>query len=174
MERRALELGLDFVRVEPRVTRNNDDLALDIDFTLTRGPRVFVERIDIAGNTTTLDRVIRRQFKIVEGDALNPREIRASAERIRALGFFSSSNVSTREGSAPNQRIVEVAVTEKPTGSLKFGANYNSANGVGLVASFREANFLGRGQTTSFGVNTTSSTRSFILLSKNRRSTIGT
>ena len=161
MERRALELGLDFVRVEPRVTRNNDDLALDIDFTLTRGPRVFVERIDIAGNTTTLDRVIRRQFKIVEGDALNPREIRASAERIRALGFFSSSNVSTREGSAPNQRIVEVAVTEKPTGSLKFGANYNSAVGVGLVASFREANFLGRGQTTSFGVNTTSSTRSF-------------
>ena len=161
MERRALELGLDFVRVEPRVTRNNDDLALDIDFTLTRGPRVFVERIDIAGNTTTLDRVIRRQFKIVEGDALNPREIRASAERIRALGFFSSSNVSTREGSAPNQRIVEVAVTEKPTGSLKFGANYNSAVGVGLVAGFREANFLGRGQTTSFGVNTTSSTSSF-------------
>ena len=161
MERRALELGLDFVRVEPRVTRNNDDLALDIDFTLSRGPRIFVERIDIAGNMTTLDRVIRRQFKIVEGDALNPREIRASAERIRALGFFSSSDVSTREGSAPNQRIVEVAVTEKPTGSLQFGANYNSANGVGLVASFREANFLGRGQSTSFGVNTTASTRSF-------------
>jgi outer membrane protein insertion porin family len=161
MERRALELGLDFVRVEPRVTRNNDDLALNIDFTLNRGPRVFVERIDIAGNTTTLDRVIRRQFKIVEGDALNPREIRASAERIRAMGFFSSSNVSTREGSAPNQVIVEVAVTEKPTGSLKFGANYNSAVGVGLLASFSEANFLGRGQTTSFGVNTTSSTRSF-------------
>jgi len=136
---------------------------LDIDFNLSRGPRVFVERIDIAGNTTTLDRVIRRQFKIVEGDALNPREIRASAERIRALGFFSSTNVSTREGSAPNQRIVEVAVTEKPTGSLKFGANYNSANGVGLVASFREANFLGRGQTTSFGINTTASTRNFDL-----------
>ena len=161
MERRALDLGLEFVRVEPRVARNNDNLALDIDFTLSRGPRVFVERIDIAGNTTTLDRVIRRQFKIVEGDALNPREIRASAERIRALGFFSSSNVSTREGSAPNQRIVEVAVTEKPTGSLILGANYSSANGAGLVASFREANFLGRGQSTSFGVNTTANTRSF-------------
>jgi len=161
MERRALELGLDFVRVEPRVTRNNEGLALDIDFNLSRGPRVFVERIDIAGNTTTLDRVIRRQFKVVEGDALNPREIRASAERIRALGFFASSNVKTREGSAPNQRIVEVSVTEKPTGNLKFGANYNSANGVGLVASFREENFLGRGQATSFGINTTTSTRGF-------------
>ena len=161
MERRALELGLDFVRVEPRVTRNNEGLALDIDFNLSRGPRVFVERIDIAGNTTTLDRVIRRQFKVVEGDALNPREIRASAERIRALGFFASSNVTTREGSAPNQRIVEVSVTEKPTGNLKLGANYNSANGVGLVASFREENFLGRGQATSFGINTTTSTRGF-------------
>ncbi|MDB2519697.1 outer membrane protein assembly factor BamA [Planktomarina temperata] len=161
MERRALELGLNFVRVEPRVTRNNEGLALDIDFNLSRGPRVFVERIDIAGNTTTLDRVIRRQFKVVEGDALNPREIRASAERIRALGFFASSNVTTREGSAPNQRIVEVSVTEKPTGNLKFGANYNSANGVGLVASFREENFLGRGQATSFGINTTTSTRGF-------------
>ena len=161
MERRALELGLDFVRVEPRVTRNNEGLALDIDFNLSRGPRVFVERIDIAGNTTTLDRVIRRQFKVVEGDALNPREIRASAERIRALGFFASSNVTTREGSAPNQRIVEVSVTEKPTGNLKFGANYNSANGVGLMASFREENFLGRGQATSFGINTTTSTRGF-------------
>ncbi|MDG2462398.1 MAG: outer membrane protein assembly factor BamA, partial [Planktomarina sp.] len=161
MERRALELGLDFVRVEPRVTRNNEGRALDIDFNLSRGPRVFVERIDIAGNTTTLDRVIRRQFKVVEGDALNPREIRASAERIRALGFFANSDVTTREGSAPNQRIVEVSVTEKPTGNLKLGANYNSANGVGLMARFSEANFLGRGQTTSFGVNTTSSTRSF-------------
>ena len=161
MERRALELGLDFVRVEPRVTRNNEGRAVDIDFNLSRGPRVFVERIDIAGNTTTLDRVIRRQFKVVEGDALNPREIRASAERIRALGFFANSDVTTREGSAPNQRIVEVSVTEKPTGNLKFGANYNSANGVGLMASFSEANFLGRGQTTSFGINTTSSTRSF-------------
>ena len=161
MERRALELGLDFVRVEPRVTRNNEGLALDIDFNLSRGPRVFVERIDIAGNTTTLDRVIRRQFKVVEGDALNPREIRASAERIRALGFFASSNVTTREGSAPNQRIVEVSVTEKPTGNLRFGATYDSADGVGLVASFREENFLGRGQATSFGINTTTSTRGF-------------
>ena len=159
MERLALELGLDFARVEPRVMRNDAGLTLDIDFIVSRGPRVFVERIDISGNTTTSDRVIRRQFKIVEGDALNPREIRASAERIRALGFFGDVDVSTREGSFLNQRILDVTVTEKPTGSLSFGANYNSSNGVGLVASFRESNFLGRGQATSASINTTSETK---------------
>jgi outer membrane protein insertion porin family len=159
MERLALELGLDFARVEPRVMRNDAGLTLDIDFIVSRGPRVFVERIDISGNTTTSDRVIRRQFKIVEGDALNPREIRASAERIRALGFFGDVDVSTREGSFLNQRILDVTVTEKPTGSLSFGANYNSSNGVGLVASFRESNFLGRGQATNASINTTSETK---------------
>ena len=159
MERLALELGLDFARVEPRVMRNDAGLTLDIDFIVSRGPRVFVERIDISGNTTTSDRVIRRQFKIVEGDALNPREIRASAERIRALGFFGDVDVSTREGSFLNQRILDVTVTEKPTGSLSFGANYNSSNGVGLIASFRESNFLGRGQATNASINTTSETK---------------
>ena len=159
MERLALELDLDFARVEPRVMRNDAGLTLDIDFIVSRGPRVFVERIDISGNTTTSDRVIRRQFKIVEGDALNPREIRASAERIRALGFFGDVDVSTREGSFLNQRILDVTVTEKPTGSLSFGANYNSSNGVGLVASFRESNFLGRGQATNASINTTSATK---------------
>ena len=159
MERLALELDLDFARVEPRVMRNDAGLTLDIDFIVSRGPRVFVERIDISGNTTTSDRVIRRQFKIVEGDALNPREIRASAERIRALGFFGDVDVSTREGSFLNQRILDVTVTEKPTGSLSFGANYNSSNGVGLVASFRESNFLGRGQATNASINTTSETK---------------
>ena len=159
MERLALELGLDFARVEPRVMRNDAGLTLDIDFIVSRGPRVFVERIDISGNTTTSDRVIRRQFKIVEGDALNPREIRASADRIRALGFFGDVDVSTREGSFSNQRILDVTVTEKPTGSLSFGANYNSSNGVGLIASFRESNFLGRGQATNASINTTSETK---------------
>ena len=159
MERKAHNIGLNFVRVEPRVTRNDNDLTLDINFVVSRGPRVFVERIDISGNTTTADRVIRRQFKIVEGDALNPREIRASADRIRALGFFDNVDVSARKGSAPNQQVVDVVITEKPTGSLSFGANYNSTNGIGIVASFREKNFLGRGQATNFSINTTAASK---------------
>jgi outer membrane protein insertion porin family len=160
MERLAIQKGLDFVRVEPRITRNDRQLILDVEFAITRGPRVFVERIDIEGNQTTLDRVVRRQFDTVEGDPFNPREIRASAERVRALGFFSNVDVQTREGSGSDQVIVDVDVDEQPTGSLGFGASYSTDSGVGFVLSFSERNFLGRGQTLKFDLNTTSSTGS--------------
>jgi hypothetical protein len=74
---------------------------VDIEFAIVRGERVFVERIDIEGNATTLDQVVRRQFRTVEGDPFNPREIRQSAERIRALGFFSDAQVECRTGRQP-------------------------------------------------------------------------
>ncbi|MCZ7675904.1 MAG: BamA/TamA family outer membrane protein [Roseovarius sp.] len=112
-----------------------------------RGPRVFVERIDIEGNTTTLDRVIRRQFNTVEGDPFNPREIREAAERIRALGYFKDADVNAREGSRPDQVVVDVEVEETTTGSLTFGASFSSDVGLGFSVGFRERNFLGRGQT---------------------------
>ena len=161
MERLSIQQGLNFIRVEPRITRNDRDLTLDVEFEITRGPRVFVERIDIEGNTTTLDRVVRRQFRIVEGDPFNPREIRASAERVRALGFFGSTEVNAREGSGPDRVIIDVDVEEAPTGSLNFGGSFSNSNGFGAAISFTERNFLGRGQTLSFGVNTTASTRSY-------------
>ena len=154
LERRALELGLNFVRADPRVTRNDRDLTLDVTFELTRGDRIFVERIDIEGNSTTLDRVIRRQFKVVEGDPFNPREIRNSAERIRALGYFGNAGVQAREGSSPNQVVIDVDVEEQPTGSLSFGASFASANGFGFTAEMRERNFLGRGQSVALSFNT--------------------
>ena len=156
LERLAVQQGLNFIRAEPRVTRNDRALTLDIEFALVRGPRIFIERIDISGNSTTLDRVIRRQFTVIEGDPFNPREIRDSAERIRALGFFSKSNVDTREGSGPDKVVIEVDVEEQPTGSLGFGASYNVADGVGFNINFSERNFLGRGQSLGFEVNTTS------------------
>ncbi len=160
MERLALRQGVDFVRVEPRITRNDRDLTLDIEFVITRGQRVFVERIDIEGNQTTLDRVVRRQFLIVEGDPFNPNEIRSASERIRALNFFSTVDVSTREGSGSDQVIVDVDVEEQPTGTLGFGATYTVSQGVGFLITFNERNFLGRGQTLSFDINTTGETAS--------------
>ena len=161
LERLALRLGLNFVQVDPRITRNDRDLALDIEFALVRGPRIFVDRIDIEGNNTTLDRVVRNQFRIVEGDPFNPRSIRESAERIRALGFFANANVEPREGSSANQVIIYVDVEEGNTGSLSFGANYNSDTGLGLVASFRQSNFLGRGQALNVQLSTAETNRVF-------------
>lgn len=154
LERLAIREGLNFVRVEPRVTRNDRDLTLDVEFLLTRGERVFVERIDIEGNTTTLDRVVRRQFRVVEGDPFNPREIRESAERVRALGFFGDANVEAREGSTPQQVVIDVDVEERPTGSLSFGGSYSTSGGFGAAITFSERNFLGRGQQLSLGVTT--------------------
>ncbi|WP_299195200.1 outer membrane protein assembly factor BamA [uncultured Litoreibacter sp.] len=159
MERLAIQKGFDFIRVEPRVTRNDADLTLDIEFIVTRGPRVFVERIDIEGNATTLDRVVRRQFRTVEGDPFNPREIRDAAERIRALNYFSTADVNTREGSGPDQVVVDVDVEETTTGSLGFGVSFGSEAGVGFNVSFSERNFLGRGQRLGFSFDTGSDTQ---------------
>ena len=152
MEALALKMGLNFIRVDPRITRNDHDGTLDITFVLTRGERVFVERIDIEGNTTTLDQVVRRQFRTVEGDPLNPSEIRQAAERIRALGYFSDVTVDARSGNTADQAVVKVAVTEEPTGSLSFGATYGIANGFGLNFGFSETNFLGRGQSLTINI----------------------
>lgn len=155
MEALALEQGLNFLSVEPRITRNERDQTLDVVFVLTKGARVFVERIDIEGNATTLDKVVRRQFRSAEGDPFNPREIRNSAERIRALGYFETADVEARQGTGEDRVIVDVNVEEKPTGSLAFGASYSVADGVGFNISLSERNFLGRGQFVSVKIATT-------------------
>jgi outer membrane protein insertion porin family len=154
LETLAVRKGVEFLRAEPRVTRNERDLTLDLEYVLTRGPRVFVERIDIEGNTTTLDRVIRQQFRTAEGDPFNPREIRESAERIRALGFFAESEVDVREGSSESQVIVDVDVEEQPTGSLNLGGSYSATDGFGVTIGLTESNFLGRGQNVAVNIST--------------------
>ena len=166
LERTAIELGFDFIRADPVITRNDRDLTLDVAFNLTRGPRILVERIDIEGNATTLDQVIRRQFRVVEGDPFNPREIRDSAERIRALGFFADADVTTREGTASDRVIVDVNVEEQPTGSLTLGGSYSLDEGLGFAIGLSERNFLGRGQSLnvslSGGIDNNNSSISFV------------
>lgn len=161
LERVATQKGLRFARVEPRIERNDRDQLVDVTFAIVEGERVFIERIDIQGNTTTLDRVVRRQFRVVEGDPLNPREIREAAERIRALGYFSDVNVEGRQGSAGDQVVVDVDLEETTTGSLGFGVSFAVNEGVGLNVSFSEANFLGRGQQLDLLLNTSRDQRQF-------------
>ena len=153
MENLALRKGLNFLRIEPKITRNDRDQTLDVEFVLSRGERIFVERIDIEGNNTTLDQVVRRQFRTVEGDPFNPREVRQAAERIRALGFFVDASVDAQPGTAGDQVVVNVDVEEQPTGKLSFGASYGAQSGVALNIGFSETNFLGRGQALAANIS---------------------
>jgi len=161
MEAIATQQGLDFATVEPRITRNPSNQTLDLTLAVVRGPRVFVERIDIEGNTTTLDQVIRRQFRTVEGDPFNPREIRNAAERVRALGYFADAQVESRQGSSEQQVIVDVNVEEQPTGSLTFGGSYGANAGFGFNVALMEDNFLGRGQQLGLAFSTGKDNRNF-------------
>ncbi|MBV1864152.1 MAG: outer membrane protein assembly factor BamA [Rhodobacteraceae bacterium] len=159
----AYDKGLPFIQAVPRITRNDDTRTIDIEFELQRGARVFVERIDIEGNSTTLDRVIRRQFKVIEGDPFNRREIRQATDRIRGLDFFAKVEVDSREGSAPDQAVIDVNVEEKPTGSLGFGLSLGTDAGLGGTISLSENNFLGRGQKFSLALTTSKEDRTFDL-----------
>jgi outer membrane protein insertion porin family len=149
MAYQAGQAGYAFVEIRPNVTRNPATRTVDINFQLLEGQRVFVERIDISGNTRTLDRVIRRQFRLVEGDAFNAREIREAEDRINGLGYFESATVNVRQGTTPEQALIEVQVEEQPTGSLSLGGAFSSSEGVSAQISLTERNFLGRGQTVN-------------------------
>ncbi len=146
IEEQATRLGLPFLRAVPRITKNEADGTVDINFELVNGNRVYVERIDIRGNSQTLDRVIRREFDMAEGDAFNPRKLRQAESALRALRFFSDLRVSTRQGSTPESVILDVQVADKATGSFNFGASYSTDTGVSGTFSVTESNFLGRGQ----------------------------
>ena len=157
----AAEKGLPFVQAQPRVTRNDDTRTLDIEFEVARGRRLFVERIDIEGNSDTLDRVIRREFEVIEGDPFNARKIQQAADRIRALGHFSNVDVQTREGSAPDQVVIDVNVEEQPTGTLGFGIGFGTDSGLSGNVNLTENNFLGRGQSIGLTISTTTDNREF-------------
>ncbi len=161
MEYFASSRDMPFVRVIPRLVRAQDQ-RIDIEFLVERGERIVIERIEIEGNVTTLDRVIRRQFRIVEGDAFSPGEMALAAARIRALGYFSDVEFSDVDLPG-NRKIVTVGVEETPTGSLTFGAAYGQRAGASISVSITERNLLGRGQTLSFSLETGKTDRSYFL-----------
>ena len=138
--------GYAFIEVRPRARRDRDKHTISVTFEVQEGPRVFVERIDIRGNTRTLDRVIRREFRLVEGDAFNAAKLQRSQQRIRNLGFFKTVEVNKARGSSPDKTVIEVDVEEQPTGELSIGAGFSTRDGVVGEVGLRERNLLGRGQ----------------------------
>lgn len=138
--------GYAFVDVRPKVDRKREEGIIDLAFNVSEGPRVFVERINISGNVRTLDRVIRREFRVVEGDAFNASKVRRSITRIEDLNFFDKVKVEQKEGSAPDKAVIDVEVEEKSTGTLSVGAGYSSSIGALVELSVSERNLLGKGQ----------------------------
>jgi outer membrane protein insertion porin family len=139
------ELGYAFVEVRPRIERDRENRKINIAFEVEEGPRVFVERIDIRGNVRTVDNVVRREFRVVEGDAFNSAKLRRSRQRLQDLDFFKTVNVERVPGSAPDKTIITVDVEEKSTGALTFGVGYSTTAGGLLDVGLRERNVLGRG-----------------------------
>ena len=146
--------GFSFFEPVPVVSRNDENLTMDVEIQINETRKVFVERIEVEGNSTTLDEVIRLQFDFVEGDPFNRRKVLEAVDKIRGLGFFSNVETSTRNGSAPEKIIIEVKLTEKPTGSLGIGAGYNSSDGTVATFNVNERNFLGKGQTVKLDLST--------------------
>jgi len=144
--------GYAFVDVQPRVNRNRETHTIDVTFEVQEGPRVFVERIDIIGNQRTLDYVVRREVRLVEGDAFNTSKVRRSQQRIRNLGFFKKVEVTNAQGSAPDRTVVTVEVEEQSTGELSLGGGFSTTDGPIGDVSVRERNLLGKGQDLRVGL----------------------
>jgi outer membrane protein insertion porin family len=151
--------GYAFVDVRPREEADREGKKVNIVFDVDEGPRVYVERIDIVGNSGTLDPVIRREMRLSEGDAFNRVLIDRSKNRVKALGFFKEVEIEEKPGSLPDRTVVEVKVEEQATGELAFGLGYSSQEAYQFDVSVSQRNLRGRGQFLRFRISASSRTK---------------
>lgn len=141
----AQNAGFPFAEVRPAIRRNPAERTIDMTFDVVEGARIFVDRLDIVGNVRTQDQVIRRQFRLAEGDALNQAAVQRARQRVRDLGYFEAVEVTRQPGSAPDRANLTVEVQEKATGDLTIGGGYSTDFGALANLGLRERNFLGTG-----------------------------
>jgi outer membrane protein insertion porin family len=155
-------LGYAFVDVKPKINKNEQTGVIEVTFDIEEGPRVFVQEININGNVRTKDEVIRREFRLAEGDAFNSAKLRRSKQRIQNLDFFEKVDVKTEPSpDAEDQTIVNVDVEEKSTGELSFGVGFSSSSGASFNVGMNERNLLGKGQKLSARVSVGQSQTNF-------------
>jgi outer membrane protein insertion porin family len=140
------EQGFPFARVRPRATPDPASRTISVVYAIDEGPRVYIERINVVGNTRTKDHVIRREFRLAEGDAYNPLLVDRAKKRLQGLGIFKVAEVKRRPGSAPDRVVLDVEVEEQSTGELSFGAGFSTNEGIIGDVSITERNFMGNGQ----------------------------
>ncbi len=145
LNKRALNLGYAFATVNPQVTTDPATHTLAIVLNVVNGPRVWIQRVDITGNTRTEDKVIRREMTVADGDAYNQSQIDQSTENIKNLGFFKTENITTSPGSTPQQVVLNTAVQEQATGQFSLGGGYSTSLGALLNSGLSQNNFLGTG-----------------------------
>ncbi len=146
MTKRLGDLGYAFVDIQPKLERDQSKRIANLTYVIKPGPRVYVERINVTGNVRTLDEVIRREFRLSEGDAYNNSKLQRSEQRLNNLGFFEKVDIKNEQGSAPDKTVVNVDVKEKSTGEVTIGAGFSSTDGVLGDFGVSEKNLLGRGQ----------------------------
>ena len=142
--------GYTFIEINPSLSTNSEKKLVNVNFEINEGPRVYINEIDIAGNTRTVDKVIRREFSLSEGDAYNKLAINYSKDSIRALNFFSEVDIKEIKTEYPDKLDLEIVVEEKNTGEASLGAGYSSANSTSINLGLKETNFLGKGQKLNF------------------------
>jgi len=149
----AGNLGYAFADINPVYKRDPDTHTMNVTFRVNETPRVYVERIDINGNTVTRDKVVRREFRLNEGDAFDAIKIKRSQDRIQSLGYFQENvEIKQTEGSAPDRVVLGVGLQEKATGQLQFSAGYSSLERFLLSLAVQQTNFRGMGQILDAGV----------------------
>jgi outer membrane protein insertion porin family len=155
--------GYAFAEIHPRIARNRATRTIDVIFDIEQGPRVYIEKINITGNTRTLDKVIRREFRLVEGDAFNRVLVDRSRTRIRSLGFFKDVDIKPAQGSQPDRTVLNVNVTEQSTGELQLGVGYSSTSSFVGQFSYTERNLFGRGQYLRLSLSASSISKEAVL-----------
>jgi outer membrane protein insertion porin family len=155
--------GYALVNVAPLSSKNKDELTIDLLFDIEQGNKVFIERVQIRGNTKTRDKVIRRQLPIAEGDKYSASKIREGNRQVRNLGYFEEVNVTTEPGSAADKAVLNIDVKEQPTGTFSVGVGYSSVDQMIGQGSISQDNFLGYGLRLNFAASLSGSSQTFTL-----------
>lgn len=156
------DLGYAFVSIQPQTTTDEVKKTAAIVFQVEKGNRISIEHIEIRGNTTTRDKVIRRELQVKEGDIYNETKVQESRKRIMALGFFKEVNFATPRGSRDDTLNLVINVEERPTGSFSIGVGFSTAENFIVTGSIQKQNFFGRGWSGEIGAEVSSIRQQFI------------
>lgn len=155
--------GYAFANLNPNIQPHDENLTADVTYVAQKGPRVYIERINITGNTITRDKVIRREMLLKENSLYNESRLKQSQQRLQALGYFEEVNFATPRGSSDDRININITLKEKPTGTFSIGAGFSSAENFIFTASIAKQNFLGYGISGQFSTELSSKRQLFVL-----------